>query len=376
MDENREELVENTKGVVKPEDEVALTSAEAELILSQKRDRFYKQAMAATLIFCVISVALMAGFKFNEEFFDANSRLSLLMEGVNKREENLSYPKINVRADFKDEKISKLVIKPDTQIAAGNVSVREEFTKNKIVITLADASENIEDGIELVTDSTIMDAVGIYRQNRDVIVEVYCNDTYSWSLDNQENAIIVTFGDLSREYSGTVVVYMPYEDKNRLVIPEWQQSLSKFAADNDIKLFLAYNMQESYTQQEVVDFANRIEADMMLGIEVRSSADAAEINGVTVCNTMYFVPDFNSAQLAITMAEAFAEETNVVPYGFRECEEKDVLVSQSVIPAAMMEISLPQTEAERVETVYKLNESILSAIKKTIAEVFEIYIIS
>ncbi len=352
---------------------IALTREEEALIVSLRRDRFYAQARAAAVAFCVLSIALMVGFKLNEGFFDANSRFSLLMESVNRTEENLSYPKLNVRAEFEDARQAQLVIRLDAPIAAENINVREEFTKNKIVVTLLGASETVQDGMRLVTDSAIMDAVGVYRQNRDVVVEIFCNDVYNWSLSRQEDRIVVDFQAFDRVEDKVVVVYMPYADRNRLAIPEWQQSLSKFAADNHIRLFLAYNMQESYTQEEIVAFANRIGADMLLGIEVKGGAQSTGVSAVTVCNTVYFIPEFNSAQLAILTAEAFADAAGAEPAGFRECGEEDALVRQAVVPAALIELSAPQQELDRVEALYKFNESILAAMKKTITDVFEMY---
>ncbi len=353
---------------------IMLTKEEKALIISLKRDRFYAQARVAAIVLCVLSVMLMVGFKFNEGFLDANSRFSLLMDSVNRIEENLSYPKINVRAEFEDVPNAQLVLLPDTPIAVENVSVREEFTKNKIVVTLSGASESVQDGVKLVMDSDIMDAVGVYRQNQDVVVEIFCNDIYNWKLGARENGLVVSFESLHRMEDKTVVVYMPYEDRNRLAIPEWQQSLSKFAADNHIRLFLAYNMQESYTQQEIVEFANAIRADMLLGIEVKRNAQGTKFDAVTICNTAYFIPDFNSAQLAILLEEAFSDVTGAEPAGFRECVEEDVLISQAVIPAAMVELSVPQSDLDRVEVLYKLNESILAAMKRTITDALAMYL--
>ncbi|MCM1182655.1 MAG: N-acetylmuramoyl-L-alanine amidase [Roseburia sp.] len=352
---------------------IALTQEEKALILSLKRDRFHAQARAAAVVLCALSVLLMVGFKLNESFLDANSRFSLLMESVNRVEENLSYPKINVRAEFSDVPGAQLVLLPDAPIPAEHVSVREEFTGNKLVVTLSGASEAVQDGVRLIMDSGIMDAVGVYRQNQDVVVEIFCNDTYNWELHTQENGIAVSFEALRETADKIVVVYMPYEDRNRLAIPEWQQSLSKFAADNGVRLFLSYNMQESYTGQEIVAFANAVRADMLLGIEVKASAQGTKTDVVTVCNPAYFIPDFNSAQLAILLEEAFADVTGAEPAGFRECGAEDVLVSEAVIPAALIELSVPQSELERVELLYKLNESILAALKRTITDAVGMY---
>ncbi len=353
------------------EEPPTLTIAERREMMLDKREKFYKRSVWAAVVFCVFSVLLMAGFKFNEGFFDANSRISLLMERLNEEQEKLSYPKINVRADFIDEPLSRLALRVPSQILPQNVSVREEFTHNKIVLTLSDVSDVIGDGINIVTDSQIMDAVGIYRQDTDVVVEVYCKDMYSWTLENNQNEISLSFGELAGAYDDIAVVYLPYEDKNRLVLSEWQQTLAKAASDNGTKLFLSYNMQEEYTEEDIVGFANRIGADMLIGISVETSAAQSDTSGITIYNGEYFIPDFASTQLAIFTAENFIGKTGIRFEGFRECGEEDTIVSRAVIPATFMEITQPLDDYNNVEASYKLNESIVEALKDAIGAAVE-----
>lgn len=366
----------NTLEQDSPEDSIieeppAITIAEKESLKKEKRNHFYDMAKRAAIVFCIAVVALMTGFKLNEDFFDANSRISLLMERLKEEQQKLSYPKLNVRADFIDEPSSRLAIRLNAPISTQNISVREEFTRNKVVITLSGASADISDGVDIVSDSAIMDAVGVYRQDTDVVVEVYCKDTYSWTLENKSNELSLTFGDIKNAYGSIAVVYMPFEDKNRLVLSEWQQSLSRFAADNNLKLFLSYNMQEDYTAEDIVDFANRMDADMLLGVSVSADDGIAGESARIVCNSKYFIPNFGSTQLAITAAETILKETRIDVAGFRECGDSDVIVKAATVPAAFIEISQPAEDMVNVEASYKLNENIIEALKDTFAASLE-----
>lgn len=346
----------------------ALTSAEAELIVAQKRDRLYKESVRAAVIFFAVAVVIMTAFKLNEDFFDASSRFGLLMESVNAQEENSTYPKINVRAEFDDRNEAKLVIPLGALTSDENIIVREEFTHNKLIITLVGASENIYDGIKLTSDSQIMDAVGIYRQNLDVVVEVYCKEIYSYVIENSGRTLTVSFLPVRDNYDAVAVVYIPFEDRNRLALPEWQQSLAKYASDNRIRLFMASNMQEQYTQQEIIEFAEAVEADVVLGLEVSTDMQAEQTIGTAICNTTYFVPDFNSAQLSVMFAEAFVSETQLKLSGFEEADEGTPLVYLATCPSAMIKIAQSQRDADSVEIVYKLNERLVAAIKHTLGD--------
>ena len=353
-----------------PKEPQTLTSAEMEQIVAHKRDLLYKRSAIASVLFCVVAAALMASFKFNEDFFDASSRFGLLMESVNAQEENSAYPKINVKAEFDDKEEAKLVIPLDALMDHEGITIHEEFTKNKIIVTLKGASELIPDGIKLTSDSRIMDAVGIYRQNLDVVVEVYCKGTYSYVVNDSQDTLSITFLPLRSGYNAVAVVYIPYEDRNRLELPEWHQSLEQYVSDNQIRLFMASDMQEPYTQQDVIEFAENIGADVVLGIDVAIDAGAQQTTALAVCNTTYFVPDFNSAQLSVVFAQELVAETQITFLGFEEADENTPLVAMATRPSAMIKILQAQKDAESVETVYKLNERIIAVIKNTLSSIY------
>lgn len=361
MQESREESkIEMIEG--------ALTRAEEKQIIAQKRDRLYNLTLRAAIVFSICVAALLTGFKMNEDFFDANSRIGILMGSVNAQESVSAYKKINVKAQFRDEKNARLVIPLTASLDAQNVSIREEFTRNKYVITLSGYSENIRDGVELVSDSDIMDAVGVYRQDHDVVVEVYCRDIYDYALTVGGNELTVNFEKLGDQYAAKAVVWFPYDDRNRLALPEWRQRLEEFAADNKLRLFMASDMQEEYTQSEVIAFANRIGADLVLGVQVEAeNCQQSYIMGI--CNTSYFIPEFNSAGLAVMMAENFVSRTELDIHGFEEADSNEPLVSEATVPSAMVKIVLTQKDKNSVENTYKLNERILTALEDTMGGV-------
>jgi len=366
MDQNSEIKTEAEQN----DEPETLTSAEQELVVSQKRDMLYKLSVGAAIVFLAAVMSLITAFKLNEDFFDANSRLGLLMESVNAQEENDTYPKINVKAEFDDKNEAKLVMPLGVPVSDDDIVVREEFTKNKLIIKLVGASEYVFDGIKLTSDSQIMDAVGVYRQNLDVFIEVYCREPYSYMLSNLNGQLTVHFFPLRTDYDAVAVIYLPYEDKNRLALPEWQQSIAGYASDNHIRLFMASDMQEPYTQQEIIEFAKKIDADIVLGIEVLSDSGISQTTAAAICNTTYFMPDFNSAQLSVVFAEAFLYETPFQITGFEEADERTPLVYMATCPASMIRISQTQKEADSVEAVYKLNEELVATIIHTLSNIF------
>lgn len=356
-----------------PVTQAALTRAEAKQILSGKRDQIYRCVMTAAVFFAAVSVIVMFAFKQHEGFFDASSRIGILMESVNAQETRTSASKLNVRTTFRDENSKRLVLPLKEPIAGSDINIREEFTQNKYVITLRGYSKYMPNSVELVSDSSIMDAVGVYRQQADVVVEVYCVDRYDYELVADDTALTVKFQETGEQYAASAVVWLPYEDRNRLALPELRKRLEKAAADHQIRLYLAPDMQETYTQADVIRFANEMHADLVLGVQIEKTQEPqAFMTGL--CNTVYFIPDYNSASLSVVMAETFAEITAIQMKGFEEAGSSDVLVSEATVPSALIKISLTQKEMESVECEYQLNEKVVSALEKTIDEVVKRYI--
>lgn len=349
-----------------------LTEAERGRLTAAKRDKLYAALHLASAVFAAASVMLMAGFKLNESFFDARSRIGIKMESMNTQEDKAEAAKINVRTTFRDEKKARLVIPLTQPVEEGQVNICEEFTQDKYVITLSEYSEYIPNGLELASDSTIMEAVGVYRQNNDVVVEIYCRDSFDYGLEINSTALTVNFRKTGDDYAAKAVVWLPYEDKNRLALPEWREGLEKFAADNNIRLYMAADMQEKYTQADIVFFANRIGADMVLGVEVEKT-DAQQSYLTGICNTTYFIPDYNSTHLSVAMTETFAEMTQMAIRGFEEGDKYD-LVSKATVPSAVVRLSLPQKELESVETEYKLNQKIAASIENTMGGILKNYL--
>lgn len=98
-----------------------------------------------------------------------------------------------------------------------------------------------------------------------------------------------------------------------------------------------------------------------------------------VCNTTYFIPDFNSAHLSVVMAEAFLESVQgavqMEMRGFEEGDDSCVLVSEATVPSAVIQISLTQKDMESVENEYKLNGKIVEALEKTMEVILQDYIL-
>jgi hypothetical protein len=335
--------------------------------ISKKRDRLYNIAMILSIIFGIILAVCMVLYKLNEDYFNGNIRVQQLMESVSTKEDEASYPKVNVKVDFSDGGDRSLVIPLETPIDADAVTVREEFTQNKYVISLPEYGENSVDEISLVGDLGIMAAAGAYSQNGNIVVEAYCDNAYDYEVAVSDTSVTVNFCDLNDRYEYKVVVWTPYLEESYVAFSLFEDELIQYADKNGIKLYLTWNLENEYSQDDIVEFSNKIGADMIIGVDLDvSTEELVQSYMAGICNTSYFMPDFNSAKLSIRLVEEFAKVLDLEILDFEEADIDTPLVYNAILPSAMIRICVSEKE-----NGYSLAGNIVEGIENTISSVID-----
>lgn len=351
----------------------ALTLQEKKELLNRRREKADYAAVWVTVCFLLVSLCAMTGFKLNEGFFEANSRLGLLMESLKEERKNLDYPKINIPAKLLDTPGARLIVPLVMPVGDENIVVTEEFLQKKIVITLKDSAGCIDRNPAVTGDTGVMEAVGIYRQNTDIVIEVYCNDTYVTKTNTTKKQIEIEFDKVRSKYSDIGVIYLPYQDRDRFIMPEWQEKLNRLSEEGGIKLYFAYRQNEEYDEQDVIDFANEIKAELLLGVEVRSDDELHTPESEVVCNTKYYMNGYDSIDVAVLMAEAFVKNTPAQLKQIAGASEDDILICGAKLPAALIRIVIPPSYSSNVENEFRLNESIVNALEQTVKNTVKSY---
>lgn len=338
--------------------------------LVQKRDRLYRGTVIAVVVFALATCGLIGCFKYYEDYFDSHGRIAVVAEAALVEQKNAALSTIrkrNFRVSIVDEPGAKLVIPFQTQTQKSNITVCEEFTHNKLVVTLKGGTTYIEEGSVLTSDSAWMEAVGVYRQNEDIVIEVYCHDACGYQTVYENGVLTVSFLPLREQYENCIVVYTPWSNRNNIHRNEWNQAIQRMQEEYQIKIFSTIAMQEEYTAQEVIEFANRVHANMVIGMEL---VDSQDTQVVTVCNPDYFIPVFGNVELAALQEQEFAQKTGLTVMGIRSVEEEQSWLKQSGVPTALTQfyVSLDQ---KSVEQNYNLNQKMMEALGGIIKRVTE-----
>lgn len=335
------------------------------------QDKLYRHAVIWTIIFAVVSCAVMVIFKMNEAYFDSYS--VVLLQEDNAPQEQTSVARYNMKVELEDKAQSELILPLTQKLSTDHVTVREDFVEEKMVITMKGAASCLESGSLVTIDSNILDAVGVYRQQEDIVLEMYCKDTYGYELSLEENQLVVSFVPLRSQYQIVSVIYVPLKDRERLVNQDMQE-LDKIAGSYGMKVYKTWQMQTEYSQQQVVDFANQIHADMLLGIGVEEGAGQDRI--VTLCNAGYFIPDFGGVDLAAVMTDSMNRVYSALEIQVMDAGEEYTLIHDASVPAAMTLYYTKQAATGRPETEYDMNRKLINALTDMYKQVLSTYFTS
>lgn len=335
------------------------------------QDKLYRHAVIWTIIFAVVSCAVMVIYKMNEAYFDSYS--VVLLQEDNAPQEQTSVARYNMKVELEDKAQSELILPLTQKLSTDHVTVREDFVEEKLVVTMKGAASCLESGSLVTIDSNILDAVGVYRQQEDIVLEMYCKDAYGYELSLEENQLVVSFVPLRSQYQIVSVIYVPLKDRERLVNQDMQE-LDKIAGAYGMKVYKTWQMQTEYSQQQVVDFANQIHADMLLGIGVEEGAGQDRIE--TLCNAGYFIPDFGGVDLAAVMTDSMNRVYSALEIQVMDAGEEYTLIHDASVPAAMTFYYTKQAATGRPETEYDMNRKLINALTDMYKQVLSTYFTS
>ena len=330
--------------------------------------------MCATIVFVIISCVLMICFKCFEDYFDSHGRLALAAEAALAKQDSMlkeDVKKKNFPVTIVDEPKSQLQVPFSTQVTKELISITEEFAQNKIVITLKEGTSYMKEGIALTCDSMWTEAIGVYKSDTNVVVEVYCNEACGYEVLYEKTGITLSFLPIEEQYSTILVLYTPWENREKLLQNEWQQTIQKLENTYSLKIYSALAMQEEYQPTDVIRFANEVRADAVIGMEF---VDAGETCVRTICNPKYYIPQFGNVELATILEQEFAKKTGFEAEGVRACEDED-WIKQSKVPFAVTQILLP-IDGQSIEEAYTLNQSMQEAVQTIVKEVTQTYFVS
>lgn len=335
-------------------------------------NRLNKIMTICTAVFAVLCCILMIIFKCNESYFDSHGRIGNLAEieqqALEQENSRLQTIKRNVEVTFLNQKQRKMVMPLSEQILPEQVEVKEDFIRDKFVITIKNGEHAISQKREVQIDSNIMEAIGVYRQKEDLVVEIFCKDIFAYEVEVTDSELTLQLMPVREKYTDAILVYIPYEQKSRMFSEEWQKELKHLAADKSCKIYLCSELLEAYTEEDVVNFANKLRVNAILMFEIDTAL--TDLQASVFCNSTYFIPNMGNVELAHIMATQIQKGFGLegVPVG--ECTKDEVMLQNSRIPCAQVKFMMNE-DNRTIEDEYTFNHNLMETVTKIVSQILE-----
>lgn len=336
----------------------------------QSRDKLYKKMTWCTAVFAVLCCVLCVVYCRNMTFFETHGKIGALAQQEQQALEQENIRKLmakrNIAVTIADKPYAMLQIPLQKEIDASQISIKEEFVQNKYSITIKEAAECIQQGTELISDSAYMNGISIYQQKNDVVLELYCKDMYAYQYQTENQTLTFQFMERDEVYGKKAVIYVPQTQKDRFTSEDWKKSMEGMAAQNRCKLYFCSDLQEDYTPEMIVAYANKIHADYILAVEILENAENSQIE--VLCNPTYFIPDFGSVDLAVMYGNAVKAKTSLPIASIGACSRENTIVAAAKVPSAEVKISLSDGYLKSIETEYSFYHAVMEAMEETLTE--------
>mgnify|MGYP002517877610 FL=1 len=114
-----------------------------------------------------------------------------------------------------------------------------------------------------------------------------------------------------------------------------------------IRVYYTREDDSSRSMEERVEFANALQADMLISVHVTSAEDTTVYGIQTEYNAQYFIPDFSSADLAYLLLTKVAEATNEKALDIIPGEDDNAVIRDAIIPVTQLDMGFLSNQQER-----------------------------
>ncbi len=134
-----------------------------------------------------------------------------------------------------------------------------------------------------------------------------------------------------------------------------------------VKVYYTRTDDAAPTDEKRNDFANQVQADMLISVHADWADDTTLYGMRTIYNETYFISDFASADFAYLLLEKVAACTNEKAIGFEPGSSESELIRNAMVPVAQLNVGYMSNKQEqkllaREDYVQRIAEGICEAV--------------
>lgn len=251
-----------------------------------------------------------------------------------------------LRFRLEEEPAAYLCIPLESTVKPEDVAIENHYMDRQIWIYIANSTPGYY-GQEAVSGNIDNITAGTYAVRQGMtLLKFSLEDVFECRSVMEESNLYIEFVPPKEMYSRIVVLdagcggqdagceYDGLLEKELTL--DIVKRLKLLLDGSDIKVYYTRTEDVTVSKQDRVAFANTVQADLLVGVRIGESPDAAVYGVETVYNDCYFIPRFGNVELADLLERNVVISTNGRGIGLRAAEQDEILLKEAEMPAAVV----------------------------------------
>lgn len=255
-----------------------------------------------------------------------------------------------------EENSDYLCIPLQEGIQAENVIIENHYMERQMWIYINGISQTYFND-EAIFGNISHITAGIYEITaKGVLLKFTLKDVFEYKSILEENQLYIQFIPPKEVYDRIIVIDAGFggDEKgyieNGVVEKDFTLDISRRLKErldqSDIKVYYTRIDDSTISNEDRVNLANAVHADLFISIRLNQSEDKSIYGTETFYNGSYFIPGFGSVELADIVERNVVTQISGKGNGLFEAEESDILLNESKIPVAAIAVGYISNKKE------------------------------
>lgn len=309
------------------------------------------KAFLSILFFCAVSMGIMFVFMEHKAITIANVAQDQVEDTQGKKAESGAKEEgMEQMLRFRpgEENTDYFCIPLESGVRAEDISMENHYMDRQVWIYIKNTSKDYY-GQEAVFGNISQIEAGSYEVSEEaVLLKFSLDNVYECRSIMEESHLYIEFVPPREMYEKIIVLDAGCGGEDRgvetseLIEKDVTLDLVKrlkiLLEETDIKVYYT-RMEDVYlSQQERVELANAVRADMLISLRLNESEDRTVYGTEALYNENYFIPGFGSVDLADLVERNVVTGISGKGNGLYAAGSSDILLQEAKIPATVIKV--------------------------------------
>lgn len=311
---------------------------------------FFLASMGAVIGYCwqkVVIIENIAGDQVRTDDGEASSQ-----QGVQQKENRLTMQEDKTATNY-------LCVPLSSELKAEQVRIENHYMDCEIWIYITAAPDNFYEGNALTGNLEKVVGGSFEEREKETILKLVLDGIYECKTILERGYLFLEFMlpgeifdkivviDAGHGGSDTGFQYNDTEEKELTL--DIVKRLMTQMDNTDVKVYYTRTEDKAISDERRAWLANEVKADMLISIHAdMNEDDLMEYGTTTLYNETFFIPGFGSIELADMLEREVVTAISGKAIGLHAAGEKESVVSQAEVPAAMIKLGFLTNRQEAI----------------------------